>query len=113
MIYLDHAATTYLDPRVVAAMAPYWQENFGNPSSLYEAGRQAKAAINQARQTVANFLGVNPEEIIFEGSGTESDNHAIIGAAWANQARGKHIITSAIEHHAVLESCEFLEQQGF
>ncbi|MCX6784710.1 MAG: cysteine desulfurase family protein [Candidatus Komeilibacteria bacterium] len=113
VIYLDHAATTYVDPRVIEVMQPYWVEIFGNPSSLYEAGRAAKAAITASRVTVAEILGCDPSEIIFEGSGTESDNHAIIGAAWANKSRGNHLITSAIEHHAVLESCEFLERQGF
>ncbi|MFA6304219.1 MAG: cysteine desulfurase family protein [Patescibacteria group bacterium] len=112
-IYLDHAATTYLDPRVEKAMRPFWSKKFGNPSSLYYLGREAKEAINTARLQVAQILGCGPEEIIFEGSGTESINHALIGTALANQARGKHIITSAIEHHAVLHACQFLESQGF
>jgi len=113
LIYLDHAATTYVDSRVVEAMAPFWSKQFGNPSSLYGKGREAKAAVEQARQKVATIFGCQPAEIIFEGSGTESDNHAIIGAALANQSRGKHIVTSVIEHHAVLHACEFLETQGF
>lgn len=112
-IYLDHAATTYLDSRVVEAMRPFWQENFGNPSALYAVGREAKVAIEAARQKVAEILGCSPAEIVFEGSGTESDNHAIIGAALANKGRGNHLITSAIEHHAVTDSCEFLTKQGF
>ncbi|MCX6785377.1 MAG: cysteine desulfurase family protein [Candidatus Komeilibacteria bacterium] len=113
LIYLDYAATTPLDPRVVRAMSPYWTEKFGNPSSLYEKGREAKAALDQVRAEVAQIFGCLPAEIIFEGSGTESDNHAIIGVALANRSRGNHIITSAIEHHAVLHACEFLETQGF
>jgi cysteine desulfurase len=113
LIYLDHAATTYVDSRVVEAMAPFWSKQFGNPSSLYALGRSAKAAMARARAKVATIFGCQPAEIIFEGSGTESDNHALIGTALANQSRGKHIITSVIEHHAVLHACEFLESQGF
>ena len=112
-IYLDHAATTYVRPEVIKAMEPYWSKEYGNPSSLYAKGREAKAAIEEARQKVADVFGCQPAEIIFEGSGTESDNHAIIGTALANKSRGNHIITSAIEHHAVLHACEFLETQGF
>ena len=112
-VYLDHAATTYLDPVVKKAMEPFWIDQFGNPSSLYEKGRQAKEAVEVARQKVGKIFGCTPEEIIFEGSGTESDNHALIGAAFANRGKGNHLITSAIEHHAVLHACEFLETQGF
>lgn len=112
-IYLDHAATTYLDPRVVEAMLPFWQEKFGNPSALYSTGRESKAAIEDAHQKVAKIVGCESSEIVFEGSGTESDNHAIIGTAWGNKGRGNHIITSAIEHHAITDSCEFLAKQGF
>ncbi|HAH04405.1 MAG: Cysteine desulfurase [Parcubacteria group bacterium GW2011_GWA2_43_17] len=111
--YFDHAATTYLAPRVVKAMEPYWSEKFGNPSALYAKGREAKAAIDQARAQVAQIFNCSPGEIIFEGSGTESDNHALIGTALANKARGNHIITSTIEHHAVLHALGFLETQGF
>ncbi len=113
LIYLDHAATTYVRPEVVEAMQPYWSEKYGNPSSLYSKGREAKAAIESARKKVAKIFNCSPAEIIFEGSGTESDNHALIGTALANKSRGNHIITSAIEHHAVLHACEFLETQGF
>jgi len=113
LIYLDHAATTYLRPEVERAMAPFWTEKFGNPSALYSIGRESSQAVEQARKTVADIFGCSPEEIIFEGSGTESDNHALIGAALANQVQGKHLITSAIEHHAVLHALEFLESQGF
>ncbi len=112
-VYLDHAATTPLDPKVVQAMRPFWSKRFGNPSSLYSLGRQAKAAVEQARRQAAEVFGSMAEEIIFEGSGTESVNHALIGAALANRAKGNHIITSAIEHHAVLHTCEFLATQGF
>lgn len=113
IIYLDHAATTYLRPEVTKAMAAYWETKFGNPSSLYGLGREAKNAIEQSRKKVAEIFHCTPAEIIFEGSGTESDNHALIGTALANHGRGKHIITSAIEHHAVLHACEFLETLGF
>lgn len=113
VIYLDHAATTYLRPEVVKVMEPFWSEMYGNPSSLYLKGREAKAAVENARKKVAKIFNCQPEEIIFEGSGTESDNHALIGVALANKSRGNHIITSAIEHHAVLHACEFLETQGF
>jgi cysteine desulfurase len=113
IIYLDHAATTYLRPEVTKAMAPFGETRFGNPSSLYGLGREAKNAIEQSRKKVAEIFNCTPTEIIFEGSGTESDNHAIIGAALANQGRGKHIIVSTIEHHAVLHACEFLETMGF
>lgn len=112
-VYLDHAATTYMSDEVVKAMRPYFTEKFGNPSALYDKGREAAEAISQARRKVAGIFGCLAEEIIFEGSGTESDNHAIIGAAFANRSKGNHIITSAIEHHAVLHACEFLETQGF
>jgi len=113
LIYLDHAATTPVDSEVVKAMQPYFLEKYGNPSSIYSLGREAKQALEVAREKAAKILNCQPEQIIFTGSGTESDNQAIIGAALANQARGRHIITSLIEHHAVLHACEFLESQGF
>lgn len=113
IIYLDHAATTYLDPKVERAMKPFGATKFGNPSSLYSLGKEAKAAIAKSRLEIAQILNCSATEIIFEGSGTESVNHALIGAALANRARGNHLITSATEHHAVLHSCEFLESQGF
>lgn len=112
-IYLDHAATTALDPRVLAAMQPFFTEKFANPSSIYALGRQAKAAIEDARQRVAELLGVQSKEIFFTASGSEADNWALKGVALANQERGRHIITSSIEHHAVLRSCKTLEQLGF
>ncbi len=112
-IYLDHAATTPVDPRVVEAMQPYFTEKFGNPSSIYQTGQIARNAIEKARMEVANILGAMPEEIIFVAGGTESDNLAIFGVAKANSHKGKHIITSKIEHHAVLHPCEQLEKEGF
>lgn len=112
-IYLDNAATTPVHPEVVKAMLPYYNEYFGNPSSIYSFGREAKKAIEEAREKVAKALGAEPSEIYFTSGGTEADNWAIKGAAYANQEKGKHIITSAIEHHAVLHTCEYLEKQGF
>lgn len=111
-IYLDHAATTPCDPRVVKAMAPYWTENFGNPSSLYAVGQKAKQALDQARQKVAKIFNCQPSEIIFTGGGTESINLAIKGVVMASRLNPAHIITSNFEHHAVLNSVESLKQQG-
>lgn len=110
-VYLDHAATTYCDPRVTAAMEPYWEEEYGNPSSLYRAGRRAKDALDHARETIARILHCRAEEIIFTGGGTESINLAIPGIARAHK-KG-HLITSSIEHHAVLHSMEQLKKEGF
>jgi cysteine desulfurase len=112
-IYLDHAATTPADRRVVDAMVPYFTENFGNPSSAHSFSREAKDAVIRAREGIAAFLGAEPEEIVFTSGGTESDNMAIKGIAYARREKGNHIITSKIEHHAILESCRFLERQGF
>jgi len=112
-IYLDHAATTYLDPQVVKIMEHYWQKKFGNPSSLYLEGRKAKQAIEDSREKVAEILNCQKEEIYFVGSGTESDNLAILGVACANKNKGNHLITSQIEHHAVLYTFERLEKEGF
>jgi cysteine desulfurase len=112
-IYLDHAATTPTDPGVLATMLPYFSEQFGNASSIYGLGRRAHQALDDAHQQVATVLGARPTEIIFTGGGSEADNLAIKGVAFAPRRRGQHIITSAIEHHAVLHTCEFLEQQGF
>lgn len=113
-IYLDHAATTPVDPRVVEAMLPYFTANFGNPSSIYQEGRAAKKAIEESREKVAEILGAaDTREIIFTGSGSEADNLAITGVAWAYRKKGNHIITSAIEHPAVLETCKELEKHGF
>ena len=112
-VYMDHSSTTPVDPLVTEAMLPYFTEQFGNPSSLYTLGRQAKKAIEEARQKLADLIGAKKEEIIFTGSGTESDNLAIKGAAYRNRDKGNHIITSSIEHHAVLNTCKYLEKQGF
>lgn len=112
-IYLDHAATTPVHPRVVEAMAAYWTETFGNPSSVYSYGREARKALDDARERVAAILGARPEEIIFTGGGSEADNLAVKGTAMKLKERGKHIITSQIEHHAVLDTAKWLEKHGF
>jgi cysteine desulfurase len=114
-IYLDHAATTAVHPAVLEKMAPYFHDSYGNPSSVYSIARATKQAIDNAREDVAGVFGASAKEIYFTGSGSEADNWAIKGAALAGAAagRGRHIITSAIEHHAVLETCEYLEKQGF
>ncbi len=112
-IYMDHSSTTPVDPAVTEAMLPYFSERFGNPSSLYLIGREARRAMEEARGKVAGLIGAKKEEIIFTGSGTESDNLAIKGLAYRNRKKGNHIITSSIEHHAVLHTCRFLETQGF
>ncbi|MDH5174243.1 MAG: cysteine desulfurase NifS [Elusimicrobiota bacterium] len=113
-IYLDHAATTPVHPRVAEAMAPYFSKDFGNPSTLYSYGREAKGALEKARAKVARLIGAKqPEEIVFTSGGTEADNFALCGIAWANQEKGNHIITTSIEHHAVINICKFLEKRGF
>ncbi len=112
-IYLDYAATTPTDPEVVKAMTPYFTENFGNPSAVYACGQKTRQAVESARTTVAEAIGALPDEIIFTSGGTESDNTALKGIARANRARGNHIITTTIEHHAVLESCKALERGGY
>ena len=110
---MDHSATTATDPAVTEAILPYFSEKYGNPSSLYTIGRQARRAIEEARQHVADLIGAKKEEIIFTGSGTESDNLAIKGSVLKNRGKGDHIITSSIEHHAVLHTCKYLEKNGF
>jgi len=112
-IYLDNAATTRTDPEALKAMIQYFSGIYGNPSSIHSFGQEAKNAMERSRFIAADFINASPEEIIFTGSGTESDNLAIKGVAYANGFRKTHIITSAIEHHAVLESCHNLEQSGF
>ncbi|MCI9261975.1 cysteine desulfurase NifS [uncultured Adlercreutzia sp.] len=112
-IYLDHASTTPVRPEVVEAMMPFFTEEFGNPSSIYPLGQEASDAVAEARETLAGVIGAKPREIFFTSGGTESDNWALKGFARANAAKGKHIITSAIEHHAVLHTCEALEREGF
>ncbi|NLK98797.1 MAG: cysteine desulfurase NifS [Epulopiscium sp.] len=112
-IYFDHAATTAMNPQVVEAMVPYFTENFGNPSSIYEIARKNKQALDESRDKIAKLLGADPKEIYFTSGGTESDNWAIKGIADAYRNKGNHIITSAIEHHAVLHTCEYLESKGY
>jgi len=112
-IYLDHAATTPTHPEVVKAMLPYFTDAFGNPSSIYSYGLEAKGAIEEARIKVAELIGARSEEIIFTSGGTEADNFALKGVAYANEHKGNHIITTPIEHHAVMEACKFLERRGF
>lgn len=112
-IYLDYSATTPVDLEVAALMMKYYTEKFGNPSSAHSFGREVKQAIEEARGQVAELIGATPEEITFTSGGTEADNLAIIGTAKAMRAKGKHLITSAIEHHAVLETCEYLAENGF
>lgn len=112
-IYMDHAATTPVSPEVLEAMLPYFTDQFGNASSIYAVGRQSKKALEESREKVAKVIGVTPREIFFTGSGTEADNWAIKGVAYANKGKGKHIITTAIEHHAVLHACQYLENNGF
>jgi len=112
-IYLDHNATTPVHPEVFEAMLPYYKDKFGNASSIHSFGREAKVALEESREKVAKFINASPQEIYFTSGGTESDNLAIKGTAFANRKKGKHIITSKIEHHAVLESGKFLEKEGF
>ncbi len=112
-IYLDYAATTPTHPEVVKAMLPYFTDAFGNPSSLYSYGQEAKGAIEEARSKVANLIGAQNEEIVFTSGGTEADNFALKGVAYANESKGNHIVTSSIEHHAVIEACKFLERRGY
>lgn len=112
-IYLDHAATTALDPRVLDAMLPYLTTEYGNASSIYTLGRHAMQAIDRSREQVAELIHCRPTEIAFVGCGSESDNLAIKGMAYAAQKKGNHLITSSIEHHAVLHTCQYLERAGF
>ena len=110
-IYLDYNATTPIDPDVREAMLPYLEEHFGNPSSSYAYGQRAKEAVDKARRQVAALIGATPEEIVFTSGGSESNNHAITGVALANAQEGKHIITSCIEHPAVINPCRYLEER--
>ncbi|MCD6505370.1 cysteine desulfurase NifS [Candidatus Poribacteria bacterium] len=112
-IYLDHNATTPVHPEVLEAMLPYYRDKFGNASSVHSYGREAREAIDEAREQVAELIGADPREIVFTSGGTESDNFAIKGVAFLNKDKGNHIITSAIEHHAVLNTCKYLERKGF
>ena len=112
-VYMDHAATSPVRPDVVNAMTPYFTDLMGNASSLHSFGQRSKRALEQSRQTVATAIGADAKEVFFTGGGTISDNMAIIGTAYANDGRGKHLITSAIEHHAVLNTCQYLQSVGF
>ncbi len=112
-VYLDYAATTPVDPEVLAAMQPYFFEKFGNPSSLHAYGQEAKKAVEDSRQTLAEFINAKPEEIVFTSGGTESDNFALLGVAYALEKKGNQIITSVIEHHAISEPAKLLEKRGF
>lgn len=112
-IYVDHAATTPVHPEVIRVMTDTMTSIIGNPSSIHAHGREARQIVDQARTTAAKSINAKFQEIIFTSGGTEADNMAILGTAWANRHRGNHIITSAIEHHAVLHTCEFLEKNGF
>lgn len=113
MIYLDNAATTKTAPEVVDAMLPYFREYYGNASTIYGLGAESKKAMDHARQTIADSLGAKPEEIYFTAGGSESDNWALKATAEAYASKGKHIITTKIEHHAILHTCEYLEKRGF
>ena len=113
MIYMDHNATTPVRPEVLEAMLPFYGPIYGNASSLHGFGREAKEGLERAREQVAKVLGARPDEVCFTGGGTEADNLAVKGIAWANRDRGNHLITSQVEHHAVFNTCEYLEKQGF
>jgi len=112
-VYLDHSATTPLAAEVYEAMKPFLQERYGNPNSLHSWGREARKAVDEGRASIARLINAEPREIIITGGGSEADNLAIKGTAFALQGKGRHIITSAIEHHAVIDTCKWLEKQGF
>lgn len=112
-IYFDHGATTFVRPEVIAKMLPYYGLSYGNPSSIYNLARSAKHAVDDARATIAECINANADEIFFTGCGSESDNWALKGILSANESKGKHIITSAIEHHAIITTCEYLEKHGY
>lgn len=112
-VYMDYAATTPVRKEVLDEMLPFFSENFGNPSSLHTFGQDARYPVESAREKVASAIGATPDEIVFTSGGTESNNFAVKGVAFAKQDKGRHIITSAIEHHAILEPCRFLEKNGF
>lgn len=111
-IYLDYAATTPVHPDVLEAMLPYFNAEYGNPSAIHSYGQTTRGAIDEARTSVAGLIGCSPEEIVFTSGGTEADNHALAGIIAANRDKGNHIITTAVEHHAILETCEALSKQG-
>ena len=113
LIYLDHGATTPVRAEVLEAMLPYFSEKYGNASSIYSIAKESKVAIDKARDKVATSIGAKPKEIYFTSGGTEADNWAIKGVAHQNRDKGRHIITTSIEHHAVLYTCQYLEKEGF
>lgn len=113
MIYLDNAATTKMRPEVLEAMTDYLRDEFGNPSSIYPLGQSAARAVSAARSAIAAEIGADPREVTFTSGGSESDNWALVAGAHARKNRGRHIVTSAIEHHAILHTCEYLEENGF
>ncbi|MDP6099855.1 MAG: aminotransferase class V-fold PLP-dependent enzyme [Dehalococcoidia bacterium] len=113
LVYLDHAATTPVNPQVLEEMLPYFTEHYGNPSSVYSLAQETRGAVEEARQRVADVLGASPRDIVFTSGGTESDNAAIRGVVWPLRKHGDHIITSAVEHHAVIDTCHQLEKLGF
>lgn len=113
LIYLDNAATTQVYPQVLDAMLPFFTEHYGNPSAIYSFANEAKKAVDQSRSTIADLIGANTDEIYFTGGGSESDNWALVATAEAYESKGKHIITSKIEHHAILHTCEYLEKRGY
>lgn len=112
-VYMDYAATTPVMPEVIEAMSPYFHDKFGNPSSIHSMGQEGRDAVEKARGQVASLIRCQPEEVVFTGCGTEADNQAIKGVAFANREKGNHIITTTIEHHAVLYTCEFIKSMGF
>jgi len=112
-VYMDYAATTPVDPRVLKTMKPYFSEKYGNSVSLHKQGRETKEALEESRKTIAAMMNAKPNELIFMGSATESTNMALKGIAFANRKKGKHIVVSSIEHHCVLEPARWLEKQGF
>src|SRR5579859_7207095 len=112
-IYLDHAATTPMRPEVLEAMLPYFTERFGNPSAIHQVGYAAREGVDSARETLADLLNAAPDEIVFTSGGTECDNTAIFGIAQAHAERGRHLLTTPIEHHAVLEPFETLAHRGW
>jgi len=113
VIYLDHASTTPADPEVVTAMLPWYSESFGNPSTVYSLGLTSAQALQEARDSIAQSIGADAEEIYFTSGGTESDNWAVLGTAEAQSKKGRHLVTSTIEHHAVMETMEYLEKRGY
>mgnify|MGYP000911002839 FL=1 len=112
-VYLDHSATTAVDESVLAAMLPFFRSSFGNPNSLHAWGREVRKAVDEAREKVAALIGAQPQEVLFTGGGSEADNLAVKGTAWARRDRGRHLITSAVDHHAVLDTMKWLGKNGF